>query len=150
MAWYLYGVTRAPAPSPSLVGVYGADEWVVQVDAHDTAGTTTGDQTDGLTPGHAFFARKRAQSRARADARQRADAAAQDLAIVLGGIAKVSRVLAPLEPGTVARAAYLVGRAETEAFVAATEGCEDANIVVHGPLPPYRFVDVKADPPVPR
>lgn len=122
----------------ALAVVAGADEWVVQVDATETADAPS-ETLGGPAPGHAFFARKRSQARARADARGRAGAAADDLEQRLRPLARASQMLALRDPETVARAAYLVDRDDQDRFLGMTTACEGATVTVQGPLPPYRF-----------
>lgn len=122
----------------ALAAVAGADEWVGQIDATETADTPS-ETVEDLAPGHAFFARKRSQAQARADAVLRASAAADDLEQRLRPLARASQLLAPRDPDTVARAAYLVDRDHQVRFLDATTPCDAATVTVQGPLPPYRF-----------
>ncbi|HEX2027688.1 MAG TPA: GvpL/GvpF family gas vesicle protein [Nitriliruptorales bacterium] len=123
-----------------LAAVTGADEWMVRVDAEpfdppDPAGTLD------LPPGQAFFVRRRWQSEARADARNRATTVSSELHAHLRDLARQTCLLPVREAATLARAAYLVDRDTTEAFLAAAESISGVTVVVQGPLPPYRFVD---------
>lgn len=122
----------------ALASVAGADEWVVQVDASERADAGS-DVAEGLPPGHAFFARKRSEAQGRADDRMRASDAADALGQRLRPLSRASRPLAPREPETVARAAYLVDRDDQDRFLEATTACDGATVTVQGPLPPYRF-----------
>lgn len=122
----------------ALASVAGADEWVVQVDAIETADPDS-DAVEGLPPGHAFFARKRSEAQGRVDARVRASATADALEQRLRPLSRASRPLAPRDPETVARAAYLVDRNDQDGFLDATNACDGAIVTVQGPLPPYRF-----------
>lgn len=129
------------ALSAALTAVTGADEWVIRVDTLDP--TRTVDNGAGeLTPGHAFFARKRSEAQARTDARARAATAVEDLTRRLAPLVRDARELPPREPTTVARIAYLVDRRETDRFLATAGSCDGASTAVQGPLPPYRFVAV--------
>lgn len=123
----------------ALAAVAGADEWVVRVDAIDDPEGTPPEEVETLTPGHAFFARKRSRTQARADARSRALGVAEVLARRLEDLARGSRALPPREPETVARTAYLVDRASADSFLLAASGANGAAVGVQGPLPPYRF-----------
>lgn len=120
----------------ALRTVAGADEWVVAIDAPEA---TVDDVDTDLTPGHAFFARKRSQREARRDVRERAGSVATELEGHLSAIARRARRLSPREPSTVARSAYLVDRESADRFVATAEGTEGVTVTVQGPLPPYRF-----------
>jgi hypothetical protein len=126
-----------------LTEVAGADEWVIQVDALPTAGDVgqTGARDLELTPGLAFFARKRAQREARALARERASTLARALEAQLTCLARGVRALPLREADTVARAAYLVGRKVRDDFLAVVTAGGDESVTIQGPLPPYRFVD---------
>lgn len=127
--------------SEALEAVADADEWVVRVDASDSPEPYDAEADEGLTPGHAFFARKRSEARARSEIRARAELVAADLDGRLAALARASRRLAPREPTTVLRAAYLVGRSDEDRFLAAAHGRDGASIALQGPLPPYRFVE---------
>lgn len=120
----------------ALRTVAGSDEWVIRIDAPEA----TADEVDtDLTPGHAFFARKRSQREARRDVRERAGSVATELERRLSAIARRARRLSPREPSTVARGAYLVDREVAERFVGTAEGTDGVTVTVQGPLPPYRF-----------
>lgn len=123
-----------------LSAVAGADEWVVQVDAPAPA-EPADDEVADLTPGHAFFERKRSQADARQHARERAHALAEELEHHLRGLVRQARRLAPRDPQTVSRAAYLVDRDVVDRFLAVINAAEDVTVSVQGPLPPYRFAD---------
>lgn len=135
-------MTRDPEGSlrAALARVAGADEWVVTVAAveHDEPAA---DESDDLSPGHAFFARRRSAASARQQARARAVAAAEALHDQLQQLARDWQVLELREPDTVARGAYLVPGALADDVVRAVEGVAAARASVQGPLPPYRFVD---------
>lgn len=122
----------------ALESVAGADEWVVQVDAIETADAAS-DAVEDMPPGHAFFARKRSEAQRRVDDRMRANATADALEQRLHPLSRASQPLTPRDPETVARAAYLVDRDDQDRFLDATTACDGATVVVQGPLPPYRF-----------
>ena len=121
----------------TLRAVAGADEWVIAVAAREPE---VADEPEHLTPGHAFFARRRSQAEARGDALRRAEALAAELTDELAGLARAARPLVPRESNTVARVAYLVvGRRRS--LRAHRHRADGATVDVQGPLPPYRFVD---------
>lgn len=123
----------------ALGRVDGADEWVVHVSA-PAASEESSDAASGLSPGHAFFARKRADARRAAAAADRARAAAETLDHVLQPLARSRVPLGSDARAAVERAAYLVDRRRKAAFLE-TVNESDAPATVSGPLPPYRFAD---------
>lgn len=125
----------------ALAAVAGAGEWVVRVDAVDALPASSTDEAADLTPGHAFFARKRSQTQARIDARAAAAAVGQALSERLHALSRASRQLPLREPDTVLRTAYLIDSREEERLLATVDACEGAAVTVQGPLPPYRFAD---------
>lgn len=125
----------------ALAAVAGADEWVIQVDAEPTDDTPDPADTQGLTPGRAFFARRKSQAQARTDARDRAATRASELHAQLSSLARRSCPMAVHQPTTLTRVAYLVDRENADSFVAAAEAAPEVTTVVQGPLPPYRFAD---------
>lgn len=121
----------------ALARVAGADEWVVTVDAVEPVEVT--DDDADLSPGHAFFARRRSAADARQQARARAVAAAEALHDRLQQLARDWQVLELREPDTVARGAYLVPRGHADEAVALVDAVTGARASMQGPLPPYRF-----------
>lgn len=120
------------ALADALRTVAGAAEWVVRIDAPEA----TADEVDtDLTPGHAFFARKRSQREARRDVRERAHSVATELERRLSVIARHARRLSPREPSTVARTAYLVDRESADRFVATAEEAEGVTVDPPSPAP---------------
>lgn len=132
---------RGECWAKTLAAVTGADEWVIRVDAQPTDDTPDPADTQGLTPGHAFFAKRKSQAQARTDARQRAVTRASELHTRLGGLARGFYPMPVREPATLTRGAYLVDRGHADSFVAAAESTAGVTVVVQGPLPPYRFSD---------
>lgn len=122
--------------------VDGADEWVVHVSA-PAANEEPSDAAAGLSPGRAFFARKRADAERAAVAGDRARAAAQALDHVLRPLARSRASLNSHGRAAVERVAYLVDRRRTTDFLEMVNGSE-APTQVSGPLPPYRFADPPA------
>lgn len=128
-----------------LERVAGATEWVVSVsvdeEGQDVSGEATGEE---LSPGHAFFARRRAAADASTRARQRAVAVAEEID---GSLRSLARDFAPLDlrsPDMVARGAYLVPDAAVSALHDLTVDVPDgARVEVQGPLPAYRFAEVE-------
>lgn len=122
----------------ALEAVTGTDEWVIRVDAESIDDAP--DDEEGLSPGHAFFAKRKAMARARADAREAATARAGELHGRLSALARRVHPLPVREPATLTRTAYLVDREVADSFVAAAESASGVRIGVQGPLPPFRFV----------
>lgn len=120
--------------------VAGADEWVLAVIAHEQV-AHDGEPSEELSPGHAFFARRRSEATARQEARRRAVAIAEELHAELLEIARDWRVLDLREPDVVARGAYLLPRGAVDRVERAAASVADATVALQGPLPPYRFVD---------
>jgi hypothetical protein len=138
----LDAMTRDPEGGlrAALTRVAGADEWVVTVAAVEPDGPAA-DEPDDLSPGHAFFARRRSAADARQQARARAVDAAEELHDRLQQLARDWQVLELREPDTVARGAYLVPRSHADQAVALVDAVTGARASVQGPLPPYRFAD---------
>lgn len=128
----------------TLAAVTGADEWVIRVDAPPTVDTPDPAATQDLTPGHAFFAKRKAQAQARAAARDRAASRASEVHARLRGLARRFLPMPVREPATLSRGAYLVDRDNADSFVAAAESSSEVTVVVQGPLPPYRFAEEDA------
>lgn len=124
-----------------LDALAGLQEWVVAVSTDD-AGTPPSDDDglDDLSPGHAFFARRRQAVDARTTARERAAAVAADVDQRLGAMAADFAQLDLRGDAMVARGAYLVPSAAAAAVhdvaAAATPGVV---VTIEGPLPPYHF-----------
>lgn len=125
---------------PRLDHVAAADEWVLTVTAPDQVEVDDGVE-EGLSPGHAFFARRRSAATARQEARRRAVEVAESVHHELAAIARDWRVLDLRDPDVVARGAYLVPRDAAADVRDATDGHTGAIVSVQGPLPPYRFAD---------
>lgn len=86
----------------------------------------------------------RAYLMARRDAHHRASRAAEDVHEPLAAVAHEARVRTPAAPPAILAAAYLVDRADVEAFKAHVGSLaaarDDVSIVCTGPWPPYSFV----------
>lgn len=125
----------------TLAAVTGADEWVIRVDVPPTDDTLDPAATQDLTPGHAFFAKRKSQAQARAAARDRAASRASEVHARLRGLARRFLPMPVREPATLTRGAYLVDRDNADSFVAAAESTSEVAVIVQGPLPPYRFTE---------
>lgn len=128
-----------------LAHIEAAAEWVVAVAVRadtDADPTASADPPD-LTPGHAYFARRRAAAEAVHAARDRAIDAARALAEEM---ATIARGLVPLDlrdRDEVARGAYLVPHDAVDRLhdlVACAR--THAEVDLDGPLPAYRFAVV--------
>ena len=120
--------------------VAGAREWVVSVAVAD-AGPVE-DATDDLSPGHAFFARRRAVADGRIRARDAAITVADALDAQLRSLARGFAPLDLQDATQVARGAYLVPDDAVPQLQVAVAACgTDAVVGVQGPLPAYRFAD---------
>lgn len=122
----------------------GSAEWVLNVAVdQDQAGDTTEAADDDLSPGHAYFARRRAATAARTRARDRAVAVAEDLDARLRDVALDFAPLDLRQPDTVARGAYLVRHADVDRLRDVVDGAGPGGVVeLRGPLPAYRFAAV--------
>lgn len=124
----------------ALVQVDGADEWVLSVTARNPTTDTVVDEQD-LSPGHAFFARRRSAEEQRQLARSSAVAVARQVDARLREVARAFRPLDLHGPDVVARGAYLVPREVSDQFIQATQSHGEGLVDVQGPLPPYRFAE---------
>ena len=125
----------------SLAHVHDAEEWVVAVAAptEDAAPDTDDTEVEDLSPGHAYFAKRRRADHSRQQRRAAVVTAARELD---GHLQDLARDMVPMElrdPETVARGAYLVPRRARAAFLDHVEGTTPGVVDVQGPLPPYRF-----------
>jgi hypothetical protein len=123
--------------------VDGADEWVVSIGAATEQAEDVSADVANQSRGHAYFARKRAEARQRERRREQAGHAADLLDDALRPLIRARAPLGSSAGSGVERVAYLVGRAQAEAFVTIAESSESA-ISVSGPLPPYRFAESAA------
>lgn len=124
----------------ALRQIDGADEWVLTVTAVNPDTTTAPDEPD-LSPGHAFFARRRSAEQQRERARSSAVAVAREVDARLRELARDFRPLDLRGPDVVARGAYLVPRDVSDQFIEATQSHGEGIIEIQGPLPPYRFAE---------
>lgn len=127
----------------ALVQVDGADEWVLSVTATNPDTDSVVDE-QGLSPGHAFFARRRSAEQQHQLARSSAVAVAREVDARLRELARDFRPLALRGPDVVARGAYLVPREVTDQFIRTTQSHGEGRVEVQGPLPPYRFAEPTA------
>jgi hypothetical protein len=122
----------------ALAHVADAQEWVVSVTVPDEE-VEDAEGTEGLSPGHAFFARRRQSAEARTRARTDAVTAARELDEQLQALARDMRPLDLPDAETIARGAYLVPRGSRDPFLARLSAFTAAEAELQGPLPPYRF-----------
>ena len=129
----------------ALDAVAGAEEWVVTV-APDPGAEAPEPEVSAASPGHAFFARRRAVADRRTETRRRAVAAAEALDHDLRALARASTPMGLKDPAAIARGAYLVPRDRRERLLARVATVPDAAVEVVGPLPAYRFASVDEHP----
>ena len=129
-----------------LAHVHEAEEWVVSVTAPaDDPDTDDADtDTDDLSPGHAFFAKRRRADHSRQQRRAAVVTAARDLDDHLQALARDMVPMELRDPEMVARGAYLVPRRARGAFLDHVERTTAGVVDVQGPLPPYRFAGTVA------
>ena len=129
----------------ALAHVHEAEEWVVAVTAPTDDSDDTDDTADEeLSPGQAYFAKRRRADHSRRQRRAAVVTAARDLDDHLQDLARDMVPMELTDPEMVARGAYLVPRRARGAFLDHVERTTPGVVDVQGPLPPYRFTGAVA------